>query len=52
MAKRYLVTWTDEERASRQERIHKGKGGGRKANRAHMLVLADEGESDEAITEA
>ena len=52
MAKRYIVTLTDEERAVLQERIHKGNGGVRKVNRAHMLLLADEGESDEAIAEA
>jgi len=51
MAKRYIVTLTDEERASLQERIHKGKGGVRKVQRGHILLLADEGESDEAIAE-
>jgi transposase len=52
MAKRYIVTLTDEERASLQERIHKGKGGVRKVQRVHILLLAEEGESDEAIAEA
>jgi len=52
MAKKYIVTLTDEERASLQERIHKGTWGVRKVNRAHILLLADEGASDEAIAEA
>ena len=51
MAKKYIVTLTDEERASLEERIHKGKGSVRKVNRAHMLLLADEGASDDEIAE-
>lgn len=51
MAKKYLVTLTDEERAFLQEMIHKGTWGVRKITRAHLLLLADEGESDEVIAE-
>ena len=51
MAKKYRVTLTDEERAFLRDKIHKGKWGVRKISRAHMLLLADEGASDEAIAE-
>lgn len=52
MAKKYIVTLTDEERVTLQEMLHKGNSGVRKMNRAHILLLADEGESDAAIVEA
>ena len=52
MAKKYCVTLTDAERVSLRESIHKGTWGVRKVNRAHILLLADEGESDEGIAEA
>jgi len=52
MAKKYCVSLTDDERASLQERLHKGKWGVRKVNRAHILLLAHEGESDAGIAEA
>lgn len=52
MAKKYIVTLTDEERITLQNMIHKGTVGVRTLNRAHILVLADEGESDTAIVEA
>jgi putative transposase len=52
MAKKYCVTLTDDERTSLQESIHKGTWGVRKVNRAHILLLADEGESDEGIVGA
>jgi putative transposase len=51
MAKKYIVTLTEEERAFLQDMIHQGTCGVRKINRAHLLLLADEGESDEAIAE-
>jgi transposase len=52
MAKKYIVTLTNEERDALHEMIHKGTSGVRKMNRAHILLLADEGESDAAIAEA
>jgi putative transposase len=52
MAKKYRVTLTDEERKCLQGMVQKGKIGARKINRAHILLLADEGESDVAIMEA
>lgn len=52
MAKKYIVTLTDDERHTLQEMTHTGTGGVRKMNRAHILLLADEGESDTAIAEA
>lgn len=51
MAKKYCVTLTDEERTFLREMIHKGTWGVRTINRAHILLLADEAESDEAIAE-
>ena len=52
MTNEYRVTLTDEERQSLRELLHKGKVGSRTLNRAHILLLSDEGESDETITEA
>ncbi len=52
MAQKYIVTLTDEERRSLQERIHAGTWGVRKVTRAHILLLADEGEADNEIAEA
>lgn len=52
MAKKYLVTLTIEECEALTTLIQKGIVGVRKLNRAHILLLADEGESDEAIAEA
>ena len=49
MAKKYIVTLTDEEREELQGLLQKGTVGARKLNRAHILLLADEGESDEEI---
>lgn len=50
-AKKDLVTLTEEERAFLQERRHQGTGGVRKIHRAPLLLLADEGASDEAMAE-
>jgi transposase len=52
MAEKYLVTLTEEERTDLRELLQKGKSGSRKLTRAHILLLADEGESDDAITAA
>jgi transposase len=52
MAKKYRVTLTSEEREALILLIQKGTVGVRKLTRAHILLLADEGESDEAIAEA
>lgn len=52
MAKKYIVTLTDEERACLHSLVQKGNVGARKFTRAHILLLADEGESDVAIMEA
>ena len=52
MAKKYIVTLTAEEFGILEEQIHKGTWGVRKSNRAHILLLAHEGESDGAIAEA
>jgi transposase len=49
MAKKYIVTLTDTERKELHGLLQKGAGGARKLNRAHILLLADEGESDEEI---
>ena len=51
MAKKYRVTLTNEERITLQDMIRKGTVGGT-LNRVHILLLADEGESDTAIVEA
>jgi transposase len=52
MATKYRVTLTDEERNGLHHLVHTGKLGVRKCTRAHILLLADEGESDSAIMEA
>jgi len=52
MAKKYRVTLTTEEREALTTLIQKGLVGVRKLTRAHILLLADEGESDEVIAEA
>src|SRR5512141_2909453 len=50
--KKWLVTLQSEERVLLLDVIKKGKAGGRRLNRAHILLLADEGQPDEAITTA
>ncbi len=47
--KKWIVNLSDEEREMLGSVIKKGKVGGRKMNRAHILLLADEGQTDEAI---
>lgn len=49
MQKRYIVTLTDEERQLLRELIKKGMVSARKLTRAHILLRADEGATDEAI---
>jgi hypothetical protein len=44
MKKVYAVDLTDEERAELEELLSKGELRARKANRAHILLLADEKE--------
>jgi transposase len=52
MAKRYLVTLTEEERVSLLGLTKRGKGAARKLTRAHVLLQADAGVSDKAIAAA
>ena len=49
MAKRYRVTLTDEERERLRSLTRKGKPAARTVRRAQTLLLADEGQTDEAI---
>ena len=51
-AKKWIVNLSSEEREMVRGVIKKGKVGGRKLNRAHILLLADEGQTDEAIAAA
>lgn len=46
-AKKYLVTLTEEERRTLRELIKKGTLPARKLSRAHILLLADEGRTDD-----
>ena len=52
MAKRYIVTLTATERAYLLTLIKKGKVSARKLNRAHTLLQADAGATDEMIAAA
>jgi transposase len=52
MAKRYLVTLTEEERVHLLALTKKGKVSARKLTRAHILLQADAGVSDTAIAAA
>ena len=52
MAKRYIVTLTDEERAHLIALSKKGKVAARKLTRAHILLQADAGALDAAIAAA
>lgn len=47
--KKWIVNLDDAARDMLRQIIKKGKAGGRKLNRAHILLLADEGQTDEAI---
>ena len=50
--KKWIVTLQSEERTFLLELVKKGKSGGRRLNRAHILLLADEGQPDEGIVKA
>jgi transposase len=50
--KRYVVELTDEERASLRALTQKGKASARVIRRAHLLLLADQGKTDEQIQDA
>jgi putative transposase len=52
MAKRYIVTLTDTERAHLLTLIKKGTVSARKLSRAHTLLQAEAGATDEAIAAA
>jgi putative transposase len=52
MAKRYIVTLTDTERTYLLTLIKKGKVSARKLGRAHTLLQAEAGATDEAIAAA
>lgn len=52
MAKRYCVTLSEDERAHLLALTKKGKGAARKLTRAHILLQADAGVADTAITAA
>lgn len=51
MAKKYIVSLTDEEREELIGLTKKGRTGARKITRAHILLLADEGRTDKEIAE-
>jgi transposase len=50
--KRYVVALSDEERAALRAFTQKGKASARVIRRAHLLLLADAGKTDEQIHEA
>ena len=52
MAKRYIVTLTEEERERLRRMFSSGKEGVRKLARARVLLKAEEGWTDKAIQEA
>lgn len=52
MKKVYVVDLTKEEKAELLELVGKGEARARKMNRAHILLLADEGRTDKDIAEA
>ena len=52
MRKKYIVTLTAEERSQVLDLIKKGSVSARKLTRAHILLRADEGATDEAIAAA
>ncbi len=49
MAKKYIVSLPAEERTELLALLKKGTLSARKLNRSHILLLADEGRTDEAI---
>jgi hypothetical protein len=52
MRKRYIVDLTEAERAELRSVIRKGIASARRLTRARILLLADEGRTDEAIAAA
>lgn len=52
MHKKYLVTLTAEERAQLLDLTKKGSATARKLTRAHLLLQADDGATDQAIATA
>lgn len=50
--KRYIVDLTEEEKKQLHQIIKKGKASARKITRAHILLLAHEGETDANIAKA
>jgi transposase len=52
MKKVYVVDLTKEEKAELLELVGKGEARARKMNRAHILLLANEGRTDKDIAEA
>lgn len=52
MAKKYIVSLTDEEKRYLHALTDKGRTGARKIKRAHILLLADEGKTDKEISES
>lgn len=52
MAKKYIVDLTDAERADLKKLLQSGKARARRMYRARILLLADEGRTDEEIVRA
>jgi transposase len=52
LRKVYVVDLSEEEKAELKSLTKKGKTSARKLNRAHVLLLANEGETDKAIAKA
>jgi len=52
MVKKYIIELTTAERAQLLELTQKGKSSARKVRRAQVLLLADEGKTDEVIVDA
>jgi transposase len=50
--KKYVVELTAEERTQLLGMVQKGSGAARRLRRAHLLLLADEGRTDDAIAAA
>jgi len=52
MAKKYIVKLTDGERENLQALIRQGKQSARQLSRARILLLSDEGNTDQQIAQA
>jgi transposase len=52
MAKKYIVKLTDAERENLQTLIRQGKQSARQLSRARILLLSDEGNTDQEIAQA